>query len=116
MLAGLRQNSPPLRGMDGWIYRRLGMERDPELGRVTRRVAHGAGTQSLQGFSASGIAGLDDLWGRHSFDPCPRVDDVAFAAVAGHCAPAVLTFLQNCHVGFFTFCRRRVHAKHPACP
>lgn len=30
--------------------------------------------------------------------------------------PAVLTFLQNCHVRFFTFCRRRVHAKHPACP
>jgi hypothetical protein len=23
MLAGLRQNSPPSRGIDGWIYRRL---------------------------------------------------------------------------------------------
>ena len=39
-----------------------------------------------EGFSASGIAGLDDLRGRHSFDPCPRIDDVAPAAMAGHCA------------------------------
>ena len=69
----------------------MGLERDPDLGRVARRAAHGAGTQSAQGFSASGIAGLDDIWGRHSFDPCPRVDNVAAAAVAGHCARASAT-------------------------
>jgi CPA1 family monovalent cation:H+ antiporter len=44
------------------------------------------GTQSPKGFSASRIAGFDDLRGRHSFDPCPRVDDVPPAAMAWHCA------------------------------
>jgi len=64
----------------------LGMERGPNLGRVTRRVVYGAGTQSPQGFSASGIAGLDDLRRHHSIDPRPRVDHVSTAAMVGHCA------------------------------
>ena len=64
----------------------LGVERDPYLGRVARRVVHGVGAQSPKGFSTSGIVCLDDLRGRHSFDPCPRIDDVAFAEMAGYCA------------------------------
>lgn len=44
----------------------------------------GAGTQSPPGFSAAGLAGLDDLRGGHSFDLCPRVDHVPPVALAGH--------------------------------
>ena len=60
------------------------LELNPDLGQVTRWVVYGAGTQSPLGVSTSGIAGLDDFRGCHSFDPCPQVDQVPPVALARH--------------------------------